>query len=131
MTVEPLEMTESDRRFTPFRPYDQLFFPDGIKKTREIVNRIPSAKEKKTVLKPRAGSELRWRITVIIEMPSAPPMDRNIPRSPVIVATWSGINSMQALFEEGKINPMPIPAIMTIRMTVPTVPICNPTNLVR
>src|SRR4030042_3975357 len=48
---------------------------------------------------------------VISEIPSTPPTVRNIPRSPVIVATFSGINSMHALFEGGIIIPTPIPAI--------------------
>jgi hypothetical protein len=52
------------------------------------------------------------------EIPNAPPIDLNIPRSPVMVATLSGINSMQALFEAGNINPIPIPESMTMKMMV-------------
>jgi len=46
------------------------------------------------------------------EIPNAPPTDLNIPRSPVIVATFSGMSSMQALLEAGRAIPMPIPLIM-------------------
>ena len=58
----------------------------------------------KAILKPLAGVELKWRIMVINEIPNAPPTDLNIPRSPVMVATFSGISSMHALLEAGKSN---------------------------
>jgi len=105
-----------------FQPSPQPFLPVGIKKTRGMVNKSPSPKERKTVLKPLTGVELRWRITVINEIPNAPPMDLNIPRSPVMVATLSGINSMHALFEAGNMNPIPIPESMTMEMMVSTIP---------
>jgi hypothetical protein len=41
----------------------------------------------KVVLKPFVGVERKWRITVINEIPNVPPMDLNMPRNPVMVAT--------------------------------------------
>jgi len=76
----------------------------------------------KIVLKPLAGVELKWRITVINEIPKAPPTDLNIPRSPVMVATFSGINSMHALLEAGKTVPIPIPESMTMKIRLSTTP---------
>ena len=56
---------------------------------------------------------------VINEIPNAPPTYLNIPRSPVIVATLSGISSIQALFEAGRAIPIPIPvsSIRTARIS--------------
>ena len=59
----------------------------------------------KVILNPLAGVELKWRMMVMNEIPNAPPTVRNIPRSPVMVATFSGISSMQALLEAGIDNP--------------------------
>jgi hypothetical protein len=42
-----------------------------------------------------------------------------MPRSPVIVDTFSGINSMQALLEAGRARPMPIPVTMIIMARIP------------
>jgi hypothetical protein len=88
------------------------FLPVGIRKTRGIVNKSPKPKERKVVLKPWAGVELEWRIIVISEIPNAPPTALNIPRSPVIVATLSGISSIHALLEAGRAIPIPIPVAM-------------------
>jgi hypothetical protein len=84
----------------------------GIRKTRGIVNKRPRPKEMKVILKPLPGVELKWRIIVINEIPNAPPIALNIPRSPVIVATFSGISSIQALLEAGRAIPIPIPVTM-------------------
>jgi hypothetical protein len=91
----------------------------GIRKTRGIVNKSPRPKEMKVVLKPLAGVELEWRIIVMNEIPNAPPTDLNIPRSPVMVATFSGISSIHALLEAGRAIPIPIPVtiIRTARIS--------------
>jgi hypothetical protein len=85
----------------------------GIRKTRGIVNKRPRPKEMKIILKPLPGVELKWRIIVINEIPNTPPIDLNIPRSPVMVATFSGISSMHALLEAGLAIPTPIPETNT------------------
>jgi hypothetical protein len=77
-----------------------------------MVNKSPRPKDRKAILKPLAGVELKWRIIVINEIPIAAPTDLNIPRSPVMVATFSGISSMQALLEAGKATPIPMPVTM-------------------
>ena len=73
----------------------------------------------KVALKPLSGVELKWRMIVINEIPNAPPTYLNIPRSPVIVATLSGISSIHALFEAGRAIPIPIPVnnIRTARLS--------------
>ena len=43
------------------------------------------------------------------EMPNASPTILNVPRSPTIVATFSGINSMHALLTAGVKIPEPMP----------------------
>jgi hypothetical protein len=86
---------------------------------RGIENKSPKPKAIKVTLKPLAGVELKWRIMVINDIPKAPPTDRNMPRSPVIVDTFSGINSMQALLEAGRARPMPIPVTMIIMARIP------------
>ncbi len=91
------------------------FFPVGIRKIRGIVNKSPRPNEMKVALKPLADVEPTWRIIVINEIPNAPPTYLNMPRSPVIVATFSGISSIQALFEAGRAIPIPIP-VNNIRM---------------
>ena len=80
-----------------------------MRKASGMASNNPKPKPMKTVRKPDAGVELKWRTMVISEMPHTPPTDRNIPRSPVIVATFSGINSMHALLAVGNVIPIPIP----------------------
>jgi hypothetical protein len=72
-----------------------------MRKMRGIVNKSTRPKQMKVVLKPWAGVELKWRIMVINETPSVPPTFANMPRSPVMVATFSGMSSMHALLEAG------------------------------
>jgi hypothetical protein len=77
------------RNFVCFtNAHSEIFrlLPAGMRKTRGIVSRSPTPKEVKAILNPLAGVELRWRIIVINEIPSAPPTLANIPRSPVMVA---------------------------------------------
>ena len=105
-----------------FQPYSPTFFPAGIRKTRGIVNKSPRPKEMKVMLKPLVGFELRWRIIVINEIPNAPPTDLNIPRSPVMVATFSGISSMHALLEAGRAIPIPIPETSTRKASISAIP---------
>ncbi len=59
----------------------------------------------KTIVKPVSGLEFRWRMRVMTEMPSAPPIFLNMFLKPTTVPTFSGINSMQALFAAGKTIP--------------------------
>lgn len=88
------------------------FLPVGIRKRRGVENKSPRPKEMKATLKPLAGVELKCRIIVITEIPNAAPTDLNIPLSPVIVATFSGISSIQALLDAGKDIPIPTPVII-------------------
>jgi hypothetical protein len=101
----------------------------GIRKTRGMVNKSPRPKQMKVFLKPFAGVELKWRIIVMNEIPNAPPTDLNIPRSLVIVATLSGINSMHALFEAGNAIPIPIPINIIRTPKIPETPKCCPENI--
>ena len=98
------------------------FFPAGIKNTRGIANRSPKPNEIKVILKPFARSEVEWRIIVINETPSAPPTVLNIPRSPVMVATFSGISSMHALLEAGRAIPIPIPESIIRKAKISAIP---------
>jgi hypothetical protein len=81
----------------------------GIKKTRGIAHKRPRPKKVKVVRKPFTGLALVWRIKVTNDTPRAPPTVLNIPRSPTMVATLSGSNSMQALFAAGSMMPIPTP----------------------
>lgn len=63
----------------------------------------------KVILKPVLGLELKWRAKVMRETPSAAPTVLNMPRSPTMVATLSGSNSIQALLAAGNAIPEPIP----------------------
>lgn len=85
----------------------------------------------KAVLKPLAGVELEWRMMVMIEIPNAPPTDLHIPRSPVMVATLSGINSIHALLEAGNVSPIPIPVNMTRMARISAIPKWPPIALIR
>ena len=67
----------------------------------------------KVILNPMTGFALTWRIKVMSEMPSAKPTILNVPLSPTMVATFSGINSIQALFTAGVVIPEPMPEIRT------------------
>ena len=102
--------------------HSPTFFPVGMRKTRGMVNKRPRPKDRKVILKPLAGVELKWRIIVINEIPIAAPTDLNIPRSPVMVATLSGISSMQALLEAGKATPIPMPVNMVRIAKLPAAP---------
>jgi hypothetical protein len=105
-----------------FQPYPPSFFPAGIRKTRGIANKSPKPNEIKVILKPLPGLELKWRIKVIREIPNTPPTVLNIPRSPVMVATFSGISSMQALLEAGRAIPTPIPETSTRKASISVIP---------
>ena len=76
----------------------------------------------KMKLKPAPGLELRWRMKVMSEIPSAPPTVLNMPRSPTMVATFSGINSIQALFAAGLAIPAPIPQKRIRNASVSVIP---------
>jgi hypothetical protein len=65
----------------------------GIRKRRGRVSRSPSPNAMKIIIQPAAGVELEWRIIVMSEIPKAPPTDLNIPRRPVMGATFSGMSS--------------------------------------
>ena len=83
----------------------------------------------KVVLKPLSGVEPEWRMIVINEIPNAPPTYLNIPRSPVIVATFSGISSIHALLEAGRAIPIPIPVINIRTARISATPKWVPTLL--
>jgi hypothetical protein len=102
--------------------YTAFFFPAGIRKTRGIATKSPKPKEIKVMLKPFLRSEVEWRIIVINETPSAPPTVLNIPRSPVMVATFSGISSMHALLEAGRAIPIPIPESIIRKAKISAIP---------
>ena len=76
----------------------------------------------KVILNPLVGVELKWRTIVINEIPNAPPTDLNIPRSPVMVATFSGISSMHALLAAGRAIPTPIPETITMKARISATP---------
>jgi len=98
----------------------------GIRKTRGVESKSPTPIDKKATLKPLAGVELKCRIIVMTEMPNAAPTDRNIPRRPVIVATFWGMSSIQALLDAGKDNPIPTPVIIIRIARACAAPSCIP-----
>ena len=106
-----------------FPPFTNIyFFPAGIRKTSGMASKSTRPKDKKVTLKPLARVELKWRIIVTNEIPIAAPTNLNIPRSPVIVDTLSGISSMQALLEAGRAIPIPRPVIIIKTARVPATP---------
>ena len=90
-------------------------FPVRNKQDERYDAQEQKAEEEKAILKPIEGLELKWRIKVMRKMPVAPPIVRNMPRRPMIVATFSGINSMHALLAPGLAMPAPMP-VASIRM---------------
>jgi hypothetical protein len=73
---------------------------------------------KKHNVKPKAISEKLSSKTEIMTMLTVPPTVRNMPRTPVMAATFSGIKSRQALFDEGATLPIPNPENIMIVTTI-------------
>ncbi len=68
-----------------------------------------AAKPKKTMVKPRAILPMLFSRRAVMAMLKVPPIFRNMALTPLMLATWFGISSIQALLEAGKPTPIPIP----------------------
>lgn len=100
----------------------------GIMKIKGTAAMKAMARPKNTMAKPLEGSPTVSTTSVAMVTLSAPPICRNMPLIPVMVAALSGRSSMQALFAVGDNTPTPTPNRNMMRYKKSTLAGSKPKN---